>query len=200
MKREELEELHYIAPISNVPSMLELGILSHNRAKNVEHESVAMQVIQDRRAKVVVPGGRRLHDYVNLYIHARNPMMYVRRSKHLSLCVLSIRTDVLHSPRVVVTDRNAAGDYVRFAAAPEGLAIVDRDLAFATYWADPDPVIYLRKKSARCAEVLVPNRVDPSFIVGAYVSRQETHDTLHDLLAERNTQLDSIVDGDLFFR
>ena len=58
MERHELTELHYITPIANVPSILELGILSHNRAKRVRHESVAMNEIQDRRARVTVPGGK----------------------------------------------------------------------------------------------------------------------------------------------
>ncbi len=78
MERHELTELHYITPIGNVPSILRQGILSHIRLQRVEHESVAMEEIQDRRAKVIVPGGLKLHEYVNLYICARNPMMYKR--------------------------------------------------------------------------------------------------------------------------
>ena len=48
MTREELPELHFIAPITNVASILQDGILSHNRAAKVAHESVAMPEIQDR--------------------------------------------------------------------------------------------------------------------------------------------------------
>ena len=44
-----------------------------------QHVSVAMPAVQDRRARKIVPGGRRLHGYANLYICARNPMMFVRR-------------------------------------------------------------------------------------------------------------------------
>jgi len=80
MERHELTEMHYITPIANVPSILKLVILSHNRAKRVRHESVAMNEIQDRKAKVTVPGGKKLHEYVKLYIRARNPMMYNRQA------------------------------------------------------------------------------------------------------------------------
>ena len=66
MKRGELTELHYIPPIANTSSILRQGILSHNRAKRMQHQSVAMNVIQDRRARVTVPGGRKLHEYANL--------------------------------------------------------------------------------------------------------------------------------------
>jgi hypothetical protein len=154
VKREELTELHYITPIANVPSILDQGILSHNRAQKVEHESVAMPEIQDLRAKVRVPGGRPLHDYVNLYIQARNPMMYKRKDYHEKLCILKISTDVLDLPGVVVSDGNASSNYIRFAGAPQGLEIVESELAFAEWWTHPDYFEMCRRRVARCAEVL----------------------------------------------
>ena len=123
MNRNDLLELHYITEISNVASIMAYGILSHKRAGRVKHNSVAMEEIQDRKA---VPGGRPLHEYVNLYICARNPMLYKLRSKHAELCVLRINTDVLDLPGVVITDGNASSDYASFRAAPQGLKIVDQ--------------------------------------------------------------------------
>jgi hypothetical protein len=173
MERNELQELHYIAPICNIPSILQHGILSHTRASRLPHQSVAMEVIQDRRAGVRVPGGRPLHEYVNLYICARNPMLYKRQAQHVTICVLSVSPDVLDLPRVIVTDSNASSEYVRFAPAPDGLRIVDRDQTFAEYWTDQDPIEQWRKKAAKCAEVLVPDRVDPRFVIGVYVSCEQ---------------------------
>jgi hypothetical protein len=196
MERHELTELHYITPIANVPSILEKGILSHNRAKRVEHQSVAMNEIQDRRAKVTIPGGRRLHEYVNLYICARNPMMYKRQAQFKELCVLRISTDVIDLPGVVVTDGNASGDYVRFSAAPKGLAIVNRDWTFADDWRDPDQIQYFRKKAAKCAEVLVPDKVEPAYITGAYVACQEAQAVLEGLAKGVAVEINS----HLFFR
>lgn len=66
MKRDELPELHYITPIRNVPSILRLGLLSYRRAQRLNHESVADETVQLKRADKNVPGGQRLHDYVNL--------------------------------------------------------------------------------------------------------------------------------------
>ncbi len=195
MKRSELEELHYITPIANVPSIMERGILSHKRAAKIGHESVAKQEIQDRRAKVTVPKGRPLHDYANLYICGRNVMLYLRRGQHAELCVLRVSTDVLDLPGVVVTDANASSDYVRFAPAPQGLAIVDRDLTFAEYWTDDDPIEYYRKKSAKCAEVLAPNRVEPDYIMGTYVSG----DVALARLKELGVRLETTVNPHLFF-
>lgn len=162
--------MHYITPIRNMVSIMARGILSHNRAKKVQHDSVANQDIQDLRIKKVVPGGRPLHEYANLYICARNPMFYRLQSKHAELCVLRIATEVLDLPGVVVTDSNAASDYALFAPAPRGLGIVDKEMTFAKYWTHQNPIDTWRHKSLKCAEVLVPDFVRPVFILGAYVS------------------------------
>lgn len=178
MERDELQELHYITPMCNLPSILQHGLLSNVRAARHRPASVAMPEIQNRRFRVKVPGGRRLHDYVNLYICARNPMMYKVRAQRDQLCVLSVSTDVLDLPGVVVTDGNASSNYVRFAAAPAGLSIVDKELTFADDWTDQDRIQYYRKKSAKCAEVLVPECVAPGYLRGAYVWSEEVRERL----------------------
>src|SRR6478735_9183939 len=100
--------------MGNLPSILSLGILSHIRAERIPHDSIAMQEIQDRRAEKRLPNGRALHDYVNLYFNARNPMMYKRKEGHASLCVLRIRPDILELPGVMMADGNAAAGLTRF--------------------------------------------------------------------------------------
>lgn len=175
MNRDDLRELHYITPINNVLSIMSMGILSHKRAGKVRHDSVAMQEIQSRRAKKVVPGGRPLHEYVNLYINARNKMLFRVLHhgdiEHADICILRVKTDILDLPGVVVVDRNASSQYARFAPAPDGLQNVDGDLVFSRYWTHPhDPFQEWQHGSIMCAEVLVPDRVAPDFIIGAYVS------------------------------
>jgi hypothetical protein len=179
MTRGELQELGYIVPIGTVPSILRRGILSHRRAEKVEHESIALEGVQDRRAKVVVPNGRPLHDYANLYISPRNPMLLKRREMHRLICVLRVSCDVLDIPNVVVTDSNAASKYVRFSPAPRGLAIVDEERTFARSWNHPDDQIdHWRHSAQKCAEVLVPDVVPTRYITGAYVSCEESDEAL----------------------
>lgn len=196
MRREELEELHYITKMANLPSIVERGILSHRRAVQITHKSIAMKEIQDRRADVAVPGGRPLHEYANLYICARNPMMYMRRNQHLSICVLRIMPAVLDLPGVVVTDGNASSDYISFRAAPGGLKIVDKGMTFADDWTDSDYIQYLRKKTAKCAEVLVPDVLPPNFIFGAYVSCEDARRQLGELGLDIATE----INANIFFR
>jgi len=196
MQREELEELHYITPITNMPFILRYGILSYRGVSRIQHNSIAMEIIQNRRAKIVVPGGRKLHEYANLYLCARNPMLYKRQNQHDNLCVLRIDPKILDIPDVVITDGNASSEYVRFAPAPQGLSIVDRALTFADYWTHPDQIQYYKQKFAKCAEVLVPDRIDPGFISGAYVSCQESLNQFNQM----NLGIEPLVNRHLFFR
>ncbi|MBS3906795.1 MAG: DUF4433 domain-containing protein [Syntrophaceae bacterium] len=196
MNRNDLTGLHYITTISNVPSIMTRGILSHKRSKKINHNSVAMEVIQERRDEKIVPGGRPLHEYANLYFHARNPMLYVRQSQHIDLCILRVSAEILDLPGVVITDRNASSDYARFAPAPQGLSIVDKDLTFAAYWTNPNPFEAMRRKSAKCAEVLVPDRIDPVLIMGAYVSCTEAKATLE----TAGIDIPITINPHLFFR
>ena len=68
-----------------------------------------MQSVQDLRDKKQVPGGLQLHQYANLYFHARNPMLFKRLNEVDSLCVLRISKEVL-AAGAVITDQNAASD------------------------------------------------------------------------------------------
>ncbi len=196
MRRDELTELHYITPIANVPSILKYGILSHNRAAPHPHQSVAMEDVQSRRDTITLPTGRRLHDYVNLYFYARNPMMYKRKDGHETLCVLIISTNVLDLPGTVITDRNAAAN-PRFMSFPQGLAMVDHGRVFAEFWTHPgNPSAYFDHKAVKCAEALVPDRVESRYITGVYASCKKSAEML-----ERLAQtLQVIMNGHLFFR
>ena len=196
MERHELSELHYITPIDNISSIQRWGILSHRRAQQIDHKSVAQPEIQERRAKVVVPVGRKLHEYANLYICARNPMMYKRKSQHADLCVLRVSPNVLDLEGVVITDGNASSDYARFAPAPSGLVIVDRALTFTDNWTHHDPIEYYRRKFAKCAEVLVRDHVPTDFIIGTYVSCQMSLDRVSGL----KLGIHATINSHMFFR
>lgn len=56
-------EFHFITPIGDLESSLEYGILSNMGVAQLEHSSIAAEVIQDRRSAKRVPGGRPLHEY-----------------------------------------------------------------------------------------------------------------------------------------
>jgi hypothetical protein len=172
---ERVKELHCIMPIENIPSVMRHGILSHALAGKTLHASVAAQEVQDRRHGVRVPGGLRLHEYANLYFHARNPMLYKRKDRAEELCILMVSTKVLQLPGVVITDQNAATSFVRFLAPNQWQELNWNDI-YARYWSRPggpttleEQVADRLRKARKCAEVLVPQRVEPGQLIGAYI-------------------------------
>jgi hypothetical protein len=84
------------------------------------------------------------------------------------LCVLRISTQVLHLNGTVISDQNAASDYVRFLH-PSQWELLDFDDIYAMDWRDSDQIAYWRRKARKCAEVLVQHRVECRFLTGAYV-------------------------------
>lgn len=161
-------EFHCIMPMANIPSVLQHGILSYDQTAKLAHKSVAMQPVQDRRDVKRVPQGHMLHHYANLYFHARNPMMYSRQPEVPQLCILRVSTAVATLDGTVFADQNAASDWVRFLH-PSQWALLDFDAIYAMSWTHEDRIEYFKRKSRKCAEVLVPDRVEPQFLEGAYV-------------------------------
>lgn len=199
MNRDEVTELHYITAIDNVSSILQRGILCHDSSAQVPHRSVASPEVQERRASRRIPQGLRLHQYANLYINGRNAMLYrlindfdaSRRVPVEELTLLQISSDVLNLPGVVVTDINAAADIApRWYTVDEGIAGLEHDAIFAEYWDS-----YSHRQRIM-AEVLVPYRIPPNFIRGAYVVSETASANLSGIAPT----LDLEVSSYMFFR
>ncbi len=163
-----VREFHCIMPLANLPSVMAHGILSYDRVAKLAHASVAMAEVQERRDAKQVPGGLGVHQYANLYFHARNPMLFKRKEQAAELCVLQVSPQVLTIPGVVLADQNAASDYVRFLA-PEQAKLLSFDDIFARDWTHPDRGTYFRRKARKCAEVLVPHVVPWAMVTSAMV-------------------------------
>jgi hypothetical protein len=155
-----------------------------------------MTEVQDRRRDKRIPGARPLHEYVNLYFDAHNPMLSKRRAQNDVICVLRIAPTVLDVGGVIIADRNAASDYVRFYPAADGVRALDKEIVFARFWINAaDPFDEMIRKSIKCAEVLVEDKLEPRFVIGAYVANEQALRTLQAL----NTQLPITVNSGMFF-
>ncbi|MBA3351278.1 MAG: DUF4433 domain-containing protein [Blastocatellia bacterium] len=190
-----LTEFQNITLIDNIPSVLKYGILSHVEAAKIPHLSVALRPVQDKRDLKKVPGGLWLHEYANVYFHARNPMMSLRRNEAHRLCALRVSTEILNLPGAVVTDQNAVSKYVRFST-PDILKYMDLEYVFARSWKHPgEQIEEWRHSSAKCAEVLIPQRIPPELLMGAYVLNAASKTRLKGHGFTLPIQLDS----DIFF-
>jgi hypothetical protein len=165
--REHVQEIYAIVPFENVRSVLERGWLCNIKARTIQHRSIALESVQDIRATKRVPGGRLLHEYANLYLNARNAMMYERLGfpqvpppHHVELSVVRFNTSILKGASVIVSDANAAKHFAGFYEAEEALNSIDPSKIFRRYW-DNDV-----QKAEMMAEVLVPTEVAPKHILG----------------------------------
>lgn len=201
MKRSDIEHLYYITHIENLASILTNGILSYNKikSKRIDHEQIYDPAVQEIRKNKRLPNGKRLHDSANLYFNPRNAMMYKRKDIHREICILIVDSKILNATDVVISDMNASSGYVRFYT-PDELSMLDEDLIFVQDWRHRNPIEYWRRKSAVCAEVLVPSFVPSSFISGIYVSCHESAIKVKQLLNESPLKNKVLVNNDLFFQ
>lgn len=196
MKRSDVKELYYITPIANLLSIMQYGILSNELSKKLPHESLAMEEIQSKRENKQIHGARKLHEYTNLYFDAHNPMLCKRQNFNDQICILRIDASVLDLPNVIITDRNAASDWVRFSTVNDGLAALEKDKIYARYWTNAQNQYDLwEHKSIKCAEVLIPDSVETKYILSAYVANQTALKAFHQL----NIPLTVSIKSDIFF-
>ena len=170
-----------IMPVENINSILINGILSHNNAKKINHYSVAMQEVQDIRESIRVPNGMNLHDYANLYFDSSNPMMYKRRGHAEHLCILKISLEVFDLDGVVVSDRNASSSYARFYTPNVGINMLDFKTIYMKDWNCDDYYTKLYQKSVKCAEILIPGKIESKYIIAACVINKVNESKLMDL-------------------
>ena len=187
--------LYNIQAIDNIPSIMQRGLLSNEKARSINHVSIAMNEVQARRELVRIPNGLRLHQYANLYFDPRNPMLSRTRSQTEDICILKFDRGVLDFEGVILSDRNASSDYAAFYGAMIGLENIDFDLVYAKYWTDDDYYEQCRKKSIKCAEVLVPYGIPFDYVVCAAVINEDARNRLE----ATNFNREIIVEPRVFF-
>ena len=123
-------------------------------------------------------------------------MLSKLRAQNDNICVLRVDPKVLDLPGVIIADRNAASGWARFSPVAEGLKRIDRDRVFGRYWTHPqDEYEEMSHKSEKCAEVLVPDCIRPSFLLGAYVVNEVALQKFQQL----NIGLPVRIRSDIFF-
>ncbi len=178
VKKTNQTGLYNIQAIENVPSIMLRGLLSNERADQIRHVSIAMEEVQERRNNIKIPNGLELHQYANVYFDPHNPMLSARRDRNEELCILKFDYHILDIPGTIISDRNASSAYAGFYSPEIGLEMIDFDLVYSRYWVDNDYFEQMRKKSIKCAEVLVPYSIPYEYVVCAAVVNSVAADKL----------------------
>lgn len=201
MDRSQVKHLYYIAHLDNLTSIVKNGIICHNKVGKKRVVDISNSAVQERRAAVRIPGiNKPLHDFANLYFNPRNAMMFVRKDLHEELWVLGISSSVLEMPNVVITDGNAASGPTLFLDVPSGLAKLPRNGIMTKDWRDDDRIVMAEKRRVACAEVLIPNKVEPSFFEEIYVSCTETKKRVTELLGTHPLSEHVVKNAEMFFQ
>lgn len=187
-----------IVSIANLKSIMKNGILSKYSLINSGEKSISIadEIIQNKRENITIPNGLKLHDYANLYFDYWNPMLSKKRSDNEEICVLGIDIEILNVKDVVLSNMNAASQYVFFYDVETGIENINFDSVFMRNWNNNDPYQYWINKSIKCAEVLVPYRIDVQYIKEIVVYSQEGKEKI---VREIGSVVDIIVDPRLFF-
>ena len=123
--------------------------------------------------------------------------MYVleRVKRSVNLCILRISEDILNHQEIIITDMNAASEYVKFLSISE-INQLNFNLIFDRIWDSPDMIDKFRRKSIKCAEVLIKDRIHQDYIIGAYVKNKNSKTKLEN----NGFRKEIIINKDLFFR
>lgn len=196
-----IEGLYYITHISNLRSILEQGILSHDLIDKMtlEHKAIYNpNIINLREGREVIPG-RSLWTFANLYFQPRNPMMYsVTRTFGISeVAIICVKPTILNRKDVFIADGNAAvrkkTTIYRMSEASDLLAEIAKQVDIA-WWNSDDG-----SKRKIMAECLVPKMVKPSEIQSIYVANPKAKRKVEDLIAADYPSLPIVQQSDKFF-
>jgi len=203
MDIDEVKALYYIAPIKNMDSICDRGILPYNAAKKIPHESISMDEIQDKRVQVTVPvangKGISLHDFAPLYFDAWNPMLSKRRAINDKICIIAVNKKILDLSNSIIADSNAASRYCKFGPSPEGLKNLAKEDVFRRDWRDNNQILEWQKKIKKCAELLVHGIITPDYFLGAVVVSDDAKTRLRQQIGNRLENFKIVVDKNRFF-
>lgn len=219
MQKPDIRNLYYITHIDNLPSILEKGILSHERIEDDQIPFARIyntEIVNVRREKST-PDQKSLWSYANLYFQPRNPMMYrlVHESGVSNLAVLGVSEKVLQTPDIFISDGNAANTPTQFYPISSGLKVLrrQRKILQSEWWNTLDG-----SKRKIMAECLIPDSIGSEFINSVYVANEETRMRVSKKIGSRSINIIpepkmffqpnrrdkigeniSLIDGDMFF-
>jgi ssDNA thymidine ADP-ribosyltransferase, DarT len=183
-----ISALWYITHIDNLPSIFEVGILCHNEAAKLPHVRVDNREVNERRNRLL-PNRQPLHNHAILYFNPRNAMMYrlvnhTQDLQHTDLALVGVSPDVRKLQGVYVADVNAATSWVRFAGWDELFPLLKREEVFIRDWRHQDEKVQKLQMARAMAEVLVPNRVQPQYIIEIAASCHLLCDRMNQMLSD----------------
>lgn len=197
--RYELSSLYYLAPWSNVSSILDHGILAKNLAPD-GHASFANDDIQARRhaRRPTRAVSLCLHDYVPVFFAPRPPLLYSFQEHQHHLVYLLVDPTVLLEPGVVFAPVNAVSTK-EFYDDISDLEHLDWYILHAKYWNSDDQEEHRRNKLHRQAEAEIPVTIPLEKITAIIVYDDEKLHLLREEIRARGLDITAMIDRRLYY-
>jgi len=198
MLRGQIGPLFYITHIDNLASILQRGILSHQRIdeENIPFTHVYDKEIVANRRAILTPDGRSLWNFANLYFQPRNPMLYrVLHEKSVDdIVILAVQPDIVSRSDIFISTGNAAHSRSEILPAPEGVKHIPdiRRNIDIDWWTQADG-----SKRRIMAECLVPGFVPADLIRMVYVASHEAATKAQAIVRPRGLHV--VPDPRMFF-
>jgi len=199
MNKPNIKSLYYITHVENLPSILNRGILSHNKVEELEvlHTPIYdKSIISKRKDKSTVERGS-LWEYANLYFQPRNPMMYrvVHEKDRRNIAVIGVKPTILQAPGGMITDGNAANESTKFFPINQGLEVLQQQWKIIQndWWNGSDG-----SKRKIMSECLVPEQINPEFIHSIFVRDHKAKEEVERLIGSMNVPV--IPEPNMFFQ
>lgn len=198
---QQIKSLYYITHVDNLPSILQLGILSHRK---VEERGIQFAPIYDAgivasREQRAVPDGSSLWEFANLYFQPRNPMLYrvVNERDRNNIAILGVNAQALDVPGALVSIGNAASQLSTILPVADGIRAVTEiwDVITSDWWREEDG-----SKRKIMAECLVPGCVPPGFIHTIYVVSYQAVDRVKALVKPYAPDIAVVQEPHMFFQ
>lgn len=195
------EKLYYITHINNLQSILEKGILSHERIEQLElkYTSIYDEEVISRRKNKLTPDGESLWHFANLYFQPRNSMLFRivhdNKTREENLVVIGVLKKVLRENNVLITDGNAANSPTQFYSYAEGIEMLKHQWPIIQRESWNEGIGTKRKMMAEC---LVPVQVKPDLLCSLHVVNAAARYQVMRIVGQR--QICVILERHMFFK
>lgn len=170
-----ITSLWHMTHYSNVPGILNNGLLSHLDSFSVAHSDISDADVKNLRYRREPYYKKQINSFVPLYINTRNPMLYLRRNIQNEICILEINIAAMAESKFIFSDGNAASYVTNFFNKIDDLNRLPWDVINASYWSG-----YPDGKRKRCSEVLLQSPLPAKFIKDIHCNNYKILDWLHD--------------------
>jgi hypothetical protein len=191
------EGFYHFTHISNIPNILKMGLLSHEKlsSSGVQNSDYSNKEIKSKRERKEEIYGRKINEYVPLYINPKNPFMGSKAIVPVfsEMVLIEVLPHVLvQLPQTLFSDGNAAIEETKLFDNIEKFDVLD--------WTQLNDGIWSVKADSQrimCSEVLVPDEIAPCYMQRIII---QNNSVLHELMAAFPNKygIEIILDSDYF--